>query len=67
MSLPLIPESVVITQNKQKDLTNSSSTLLLDEEAPSSRRVGKPTVNPQYKLVAHVFQLIALGDLIAIV
>ena len=36
MSLPLIRESVAITQNKQKDLTNSSSTLLLDEEAPSS-------------------------------
>ena len=32
----MLRESVAITQNKQKDLTNSSSTLLLDEEAPSS-------------------------------
>ena len=38
MSLPLIREKVkrgAITENKQKDLTKSSSTLLVDEEAPS--------------------------------
>ena len=38
MSLPLIHEKVkrgAITENKQKDLTKSSSTLLVDEEAPS--------------------------------
>ena len=36
MSLPLIPEKVkrsAITENKQKDLTKSSSTLLVAEEA----------------------------------
>ena len=38
MSLPLIGEKVksgAITENKQKDLTKSSSTLLFDGEAPS--------------------------------
>ena len=38
MSLPLIREKVkrgAITENKRKDLTKSSSTLLVDEEAPS--------------------------------
>ena len=38
MSLPLIREKVkrgAITENKQKDLTKPSSTLLVDEEAPS--------------------------------
>ena len=38
MSLPLIREKVkrgAITENKQRDLTKSSSTLLVDEEAPS--------------------------------
>ena len=38
MSLPLICEKVkrgAITENKQKDLTKSSSTLLVAEEAPS--------------------------------
>ena len=39
MSLPLIREKLkrgAITENKQKDLTKSSSTLLVDdEEAPS--------------------------------
>ena len=38
MGLPLIREKVkrgAITENKQKDLTKSSSTLLVDEEAPS--------------------------------
>ena len=38
MSLPLIREKVkrgAITENKQKDLTKSSSTLLVAEEAPS--------------------------------
>ena len=38
MSFPLIREKVkrgAITENKQKDLTKSSSTLLVDEEALS--------------------------------
>ena len=38
MSLPLIREKLkrgAITENKQKDLTKPSSTLLVDEEAPS--------------------------------
>ena len=38
MSLPLIREKVkrgAITENKQKDLTKFSSTLLVAEEAPS--------------------------------
>ena len=38
MSLPLIREKVkrgAMTENKQKDLTKSSSTLLVDEEATS--------------------------------